>query len=184
MQRNKYLQKQQQNDFHEGIHNNELLWSLPIKKRCNFLAFIFITLFMQHYIAATTAAAATAGSASIGGGNVDRNMMRRYGTVAAVGDDNGGVTKGFKMRMRSAKIAGIHILQPVPESLPKSKQQQSYKQQQQPRNHHHHPNHDHHNDYDIIDGKRLPAVAVRGAIDNQTNTPPAGKFGKLCYVTV
>ncbi|TMW48803.1 hypothetical protein DOY81_006117 [Sarcophaga bullata] len=163
MQRNKYLQ-QQQNDFHEGIHNNGLLWSLPIKKRCNFLAFIFITLFMQHYVAATTAAAA--GSASIGG-NVDR-MIHHYGTVA----DDGGVRKGFKMRMRSAKIAGIHILQPVPESLPKSKQQQSHKQQQS-RNHH--PNHDH-NDYDIIDGKQLPAVAVRGAIDNQTNTPPAGKF--------
>lgn len=126
---NNELQQQQKHDQHHHDYDVHELWSLPIIKCSYFFAFIFVTLFMQHYVIVANA-----------------NDSRISGTLD-------GVTKGLKSRMRSPKIASIHFLQAVPESLPAN---------QKPAN--------------VALGV---TGAVAAAVDNQTNVPPAGKFGKL-----
>lgn len=126
------MQHDQNNNEHKKHHHHyhdddHQVWSLPIKYSYLF-AFVFVTLFMQHYVTF-----AAANDSKINAGFSD------------------GVTKGFKNRMRSPKIASIHILQAVPESL------ENHQQQQQ-----------------TTDGESVAALA-----DNQTQIPPAGKFGKL-----
>ncbi|KAM7354319.1 uncharacterized protein ACRADG_006043 [Cochliomyia hominivorax] len=93
----KQLQQHHIHNDHDHDYYDHKLWSLPIK--CSYLfAFIFVTLFMQHYVSFVAA-----------------NDSKISGTLD-------GITKGFKNRMRSPKIASIHILQAVPESLTENQQ--------------------------------------------------------------
>ncbi|KNC22947.1 hypothetical protein FF38_13751 [Lucilia cuprina] len=93
----------QQKKHHDIVHHHDDRepWSLPIK-HSYFFAFVFVTLFMQHYVIIATAT----------------NDATKFNSGSLL---DGGITKGFRNRMRSPKISSVHNVQVVGKSLPKNR---------------------------------------------------------------